>query len=360
MAKKILFIGLHRPMRSPSQRFRFEQYIDYLSANDFECKQAYLLNAHDDKIFYSQGHYLGKVLILIKSILILIREAFFSKYKVVYVQREAFMLGTAFFEKQFAKRSKLIFDFDDAIWIPAVSTNNQSLSFLKNASKTSQIITVADMVFAGNTYLADYAAQYNNNVKIIPTTLNTDYHKKTKTKAPNKPICIGWSGSFSTIPHFESAIPILLQLKQKYGDKIYFKVIGDAQFKNEDLNIKGVAWTLDSEIKELEEFDIGIMPLPDDQWTKGKCAFKGLSYMAMGIPTVMSAVGVNAEVVAEGENGFLIHKQEEWITKLSALIENKELREQIGAKGRQTVLERYSVEANKGLYLRYFKEVLNS
>ena len=355
MSAKVLFIGIHRPMRSPSQRFRFEQYIAHLNANGFDCKQAFLLNAKDDKVFYAKGNYLGKLWILLKSIYILTVEAFFKRYDVVYVQREAFMLGSVFFERQFAKRSKLIFDFDDAIWIPAVSANNQSLSFLKDFGKTAKIISFSDMVFAGNEYLADYARQYNQNVKIVPTTLDTDYHRPSNV--PKEKICIGWCGSFSTIPHFQYAEPILEAIYQKYGDKVYFKVIGDANYKNEKLNIQGVAWSLKEEVSGLSEFDIGIMPLPEDKWTKGKCGFKGLSFMSMAIPTIMSAVGVNKDIIQDGENGFLASSTEEWIEKLSLLVEKADLRKKIGAKGRETVLNQYSVLANQELYLRCFNEV---
>lgn len=345
-------------MRSPSQRFRFEQYVAYLEQHGFDCKHSYLLGEKEDKIFYQKGNYLGKIWVLIRSILILIKEAFFKKYDIVYVQREAFMLGTTFFERQFARKSKLIFDFDDAIWIPVISSNNKSLSFLKNADKTKDLIKISDMVLAGNQYLADYALQFNDNVKIVPTTLDTNNHKPTKSIGEKEKICIGWSGSFSTIPHLEYALPILEHLKSKYGDKIYFKVIGDANYQYPKLDIQGIGWTLEREIEELQEFDIGIMPLPDDKWTKGKCGFKGLSFMALGLPVVMSDVGVNSDIIDDGENGFLANTTEEWIEKLSLLIENKNLCTKMGLAGRQTVLADYSVLANRDKYVRYFKEVL--
>jgi glycosyltransferase involved in cell wall biosynthesis len=316
------------------------------------------LGKKQDKIFYQKGNYLGKIGVLIRSILILFREAFFRKYDIVYVQREAFMLGTTFFERQFARKSKLIFDFDDAIWIPVISTNNQSLSFLKNSSKTKELISLADMVFAGNAYLADYAKKYNEVVKIVPTTLDTTNHCPSPLKKQTNRICIGWSGSFSTIPHFEFALPILEKLKDKYGDRIYFKVIGDANYTYPRLDIQGIAWSLDTEIEALREFDIGIMPLPDDQWTKGKCGFKGLSFMSLGLPVILSDVGVNGDIIEDGTNGFLANTTEEWIEKLSLLVENEQLRQDLGAAGRKTILERYSVLANRDQYVRYFNEVL--
>lgn len=360
MKKKVLFISLHRPDRNPSQRFRFEQYLDYLEDNGFECTHTFLLNAKRDKIFYSKK-IIQKAFILIHSLIVLIKEVFFNKYDLVFVQREAFMLGTSFFERKFAKKSKMIFDFDDAIWQNQIGFNksrNRILYFLKNPAKTEQIIKASHMVFAGNEFLADYAAPYSDNIKIIPTTIDTDDYRLVEKQNRDK-VCVGWTGSFSTIIYIEELMGIFKKLKEKYGDKVYFKIIGDATFKNEELGIEGLPWKMDTELEDLSEIDIGLMPLPDDEWTKGKCALKGLQYMALGMPTIMSPVGVNSEVIQHGENGFLAGTDQEWIDTISQLIESYELRQRLGLAGRKTVVDKYSVEANKDLYVKYFNEVLN-
>jgi glycosyltransferase involved in cell wall biosynthesis len=239
-----------------------------------------------------------------------------------------------------------------------VSEGNKNWKWLKNPLKTGQIIGLANMVFAGNRYLADYALNFNKNVKIVPTTIDTDYHKKIHSPVTKEKVCIGWSGSTTTIKHFRMAENFLLKIKEKFGDKVYFKLIGSDTYTNPLLNLKGIKWNLSSEIADLSEIDIGIMPLPDDEWANGKCGFKGLQYMAMEIPAVMSPVGVNTEIITDGVNGFLAGDDNEWIEKLSLLIESASLRKKIGAEGRKTVQERYSVESLKYKYLEYFKEVL--
>lgn len=360
MKKEALFVCLHRPDRSPSQRFRFEQYINFLNSNGFNCRHVFLLNEKMDIVFYSDKKYLRKLFIVIKSIFILLNESFLKKHDVVFVQREAFMLGTTFFERQFAKRSKLIFDFDDSIWRQQtgdIKSNNKMFYFLKKPNKTVDIIKIANMVFAGNQYLADFAKEFNDNVKIIPTTIDTVEYKSEKAIEKDS-ICIGWSGSFSTIIHFEHIVDALMDIEAKYGDKIYFKVIGDGSFHHKELGIQGIPWRKDNEIEELSEIDIGVMPLPDDEWTKGKCALKGLQYMALGIPTIMSPVGVNVEVISNGVNGLLASTKQEWISALSELIDSSEKRKEIGRKGRDTVTEKYSVLSNQDLYLKYFNELL--
>lgn len=355
----VLFVCLHRPDRSPSQRFRFEQYLTFLEANGYEVRFSYLLNAKDDKLFYAPGHYFSKFLILWKSLWKRVRETFFSRpADIVFVQRECFMLGTSLFEKRFARRSQLIFDFDDSIWLQNVSEANKKLGFLKNAGKTKDIIKLADLVIAGNQYLADYASQFNQAVTIIPTTIDTGQYTAKLVADDDGPVVIGWSGSFTTIQHFEFALEPLRRIKAKYGDRVGFMVIGDGSYRNTELGITGQPWVAATELQDLQQIDIGIMPLPDDEWAKGKCGLKGLQYMAAGIPTIMSPVGVNSEIIKDGENGFLASTTDEWVEKLSQLVESVDLRRKLSVNGRRTVEEKYSIEANKLKYLDAFTNIL--
>lgn len=357
---KILFIAAHRPDRSPSQRYRFEQYFDFLRKNGYECELSFIINEVDDKLFYRPGNIIGKSAITLKSAFNRwkdVRRA--NNYDIVFVQREAFMTGSAFFEKQIAKaKAKFIFDFDDSIWLLDTSNANKKWEWLKSTKKTGEIIAVSDLVFAGNNYLAAYAKQFNTNVKIIPTTIDTIFFKRQSDYPDNEKICIGWSGSITTIKHFEQATSFLKKIKQKYGDNVFFKVMGDETYTNKELGIKGIPWSSETEVNTLEGFDIGIMPLPDDEWVKGKCGLKGLSYMALEVPTIMSSVGVNPEIITDGINGFLASTENEWFEKLSKLIDSFELRKQIGITGRKTVEQFYSVESQKNNYLNAFNELL--
>lgn len=355
---KILFIATHRPNRSPSQRFRFEQYLEFLKNENWDYNFSFLISEKSDTIFYQKGHFVKKLIIIINGFFIRLGNLFSaSKYDVIFIQREAFFTGTTFFEKRFSKsKAKVLYDFDDSIWLSNVSDANKNWNWLKNHNKTREIIAVADMIFAGNQYLASYAQQVNNNVIIIPTTIDTEEYQKEPFK--NEKICIGWSGSITTIQHFEYAIPFLKEIKKKYGEKIEIKVIGDQNYNNRALDIKGIAWNKKNEIKDLSSFDIGIMPLPNDEWSNGKCGLKGLQYMALEIPTIMSPVGVNTEIIQDGVNGFLANNPTEWIDKLSTLIESKELRDNIGLEGRKTVENKYSVIANRDKYLESFTQLI--
>jgi glycosyltransferase involved in cell wall biosynthesis len=317
------------------------------------------LDENDDLVFYSNGMYLYKAFILVRSVFKLLDEAILKKpSSIVFVQRECFMIGTSIFERLFSLRSKLVFDFDDSIWLPTISNANQRLSFLKNPGKVKKIISFSNQVVCGNRYLAAYAHTYNSNVTIIPSTIDT-LRYYVRNKEIQNTIIIGWSGSFTTVPHFEYLIPSLLKIQSKYGDRVAFLVIGVEEYACQKLSIRSIPWNVNTEVEDLHQMDIGIMPLPNDEWTRGKCGMKGLQYMAAGIPTIMSPIGVNKEIIQDGENGFLASTEAEWVDKLSLLIESNDLRQKFSRNGRKTVEEKYSVKANAPLYLELFKKALS-
>ena len=241
--KNVLIVCLYPKDKVSGQRFRFEQYLDYLTQNGFKITFSNLLSERDYSFYYKKGYYLQKAILVLKGIIkryIEIQSA--SQYDLVLIHREGFLLGNPYFERQFARKAKVIFDFDDATWITSiVSENNKWAGFLKSPNKTRNVIEVSKMVFAGNQYLAGYASQYNNNVKIVPTTIDTDKYKPAYNSKKDK-ICIGWSGSFSTIEHFMTCIEALQLIKHKYGAKVYFKVIGSEDYQNPELGIRGLPW----------------------------------------------------------------------------------------------------------------------
>ncbi len=352
----VLIMVAHRPRRSPSQRYRFEQYLPHLENKGFIFTWSYLLNENDDIIFYSKGNLIKKLLILCKAFIRRLKDVrCFSEYDIIFIQREAFFLGTSYFERKAAKSGKkVIFDFDDAIWLPDTSPGNKKWEWLKRPLKFYEIAGCATKVIAGSQYLAGEALKANKNVVVIPTTINTEIHKPLSNQKSSK-ITIGWSGSLSTTKHFEELLPVLKKIKKQFPE-VQIKVVGDASYKNDLLGIEGLAWTEDSEVKELNSFDIGVMPIPHNEWSKGKCGLKALAYMACEIPVVASAVGVNTEIIKHEENGLLANTEEEWFSCLERLMLDADLRKKIGKAGRKTVEERYSVTANFEKYLQVFEQ----
>ncbi|MGZ3884448.1 MAG: glycosyltransferase family 4 protein [Bacteroidia bacterium] len=356
----MLVISAHRLNRSPSQRYRYEQYISFLQQQGFEFTFSPLLSEKADTVFYSKGHVISKAFILLRSVLSRMKDSrHYNDFDIIFIQREALFIGSNFFErKAFHSRAKVIFDFDDSIWLMDTSPGNKKWEWLKNPGKTASNIQHAHAVIAGNAYLKNYAERFSKNVMLIPTTVDCAVHVPKPELRNKETVVIGWSGSISTIKHFEEIVPVLKKLKENYGDRISVKVLGDAAYENSALGIKGKAWGAATEVDDLNTFDIGIMPLPDDEWARGKCGLKGLTFMACGVPVVMSPVGVNTEIVRHNENGFLAAGEDQWIRYLSQLIEAPELRKRLGEAGRQTVVKTYSTEANKEKYLDVFRSLL--
>lgn len=353
---RVLILCAHRPKRSPSQRYRFEQYLVFLEKHGFHFTYSYLLDEKDDALFYAQGGGVAKVFILAKTLFIRLKDMFrFKKFDIVFIQREALFFGSSFFEKRaFHSGAKVIFDFDDSIWLADTSPGNQKWEWLKKPEKFYTNCRNAHVVIAGNSYLAEKAKSNNLNTIILPTTIDTDMHIPMHELRHTDIVSIGWSGSVSTIKHFELLVPVLKRIKALYGNRVKIKLIGDKNYTHPDLPVDAIGWTEKNEVTELNSFDIGIMPLNDDAWAHGKCGLKGLSYMACEVPCIMSAVGVNKEIIQHQVNGLLAHNEEEWFSCLKMLIENMDMRLNLGKKGRETVHTSYSVASQKNNYLKVF------
>ena len=270
----------------------------------------------------------------------------------VYVYREITPFGPPVFEWILAKvfKAKLIFDFDDAIWIS--DEKNPLKLWLRNASKTNRILSLSYKVTVGNQYLANYARKFNSNVIVIPTTIDTEgLHNSIKEQHTSK-LVIGWTGSHSTLKYLNEFAEVVAILEKKY--EFDFVVICNENPNYSLKSFRFIPWRKESEIQDLLSINIGVMPLSNDEWTKGKCGFKALQYMSLGIPTVVSPVGANNDIVQEGENGFFASSTEEWIDKISQLMDSENLRKSIGRSGIETVEQAYSVSANKKKYLNLF------
>jgi glycosyltransferase involved in cell wall biosynthesis len=356
--KRVLIVCAHRPDRSPSQRYRFEQYIPFLESHGFQFTWSPLLTEEEDRLFYAPGHAFRKAVLLGRTLIRRVRDCSrFRHFDIVFIQREASFLGTAFAERRaYRSGAKVIFDFDDSIWLADTSPANKKWEWIKRPSKFFDNVANAHLVIAGNAYLAEQAKKKNRNVIVIPTTVDTALHVPIPGLRENDVVTIGWSGSISTVKHFETLLPVLRKIHEKYGEKVRFRLLGAAGYSTEQIPLASVAWSAATEVRELNRFDIGVMPLPVDSWSEGKCGLKALTYMACGIPAVVSPVGVNTEIVREG-SGFVAATPDEWFAILCRLIEDRELRKVTGLKGRGRVEKDYSVSAWKERYLQAFGSV---
>lgn len=356
----VLFIASHRPGRSPSQRYRFEQFAPYWEKHGVSVRYAWIIDEADDKVFYSPGRLLDKARIFRKSLRLRREHVKLARsYDLVFVQREALMTGSTRFERALADTGRpLIYDFDDAIWRMDVSEGNRRLRWLKDPAKTPRIIGMATHVIAGNAFLAEYARQHNARVEVIPTVIDTDRYVPVATvpRADGK-VVIGWTGSLTSTPHLMTAAPMLQRLQEELRGRIVFRFISDRPVRIPGLEIEQVAWNAAGEPEDLAPIDIGIMPLPDTEWSRGKCGFKGLQYMGMAKAVVMARVGVNTTIVDDGVNGFLAGTEEEWMDRLRRLVADAELRRRMGDAARHTVEQGFSTVAWRDRYLELFNEL---
>jgi glycosyltransferase involved in cell wall biosynthesis len=328
---------------SPGQRFRIEQWEPMLRDLGVEITYAPFETEELRDVLYQPGHMAKKVKTVLGNMSRRSKElSRVNEYDLVYVFREAAILGPPWFERKVANAGvPMIFDFDDAVFIAYRSPSNGYLSYLKFPQKTAEICRLASHVMAGNQYLADYAGKYNSHVTIVPTTIDIEKYQ-IEDRPSSDVITIGWSGSYSTAQHLDTVREALIQLAKE--ERFRLRVIGAPDYKLDGVDVDAIKWKSDTEVEDLRKIDIGIMPLPDDAWSKGKCGLKALQYMALGVPTICSPVGVNSTIIQDGENGFIADSQSEWIEKLKRLIHSEDLRRKLGDAGRATVERKYSPE----------------
>ncbi|MGB0840552.1 MAG: glycosyltransferase family 4 protein [Chitinophagales bacterium] len=355
-SKKVAILSQYPGDISPGQRFRYQQYLSFLAKQGIICHEYPFLDMSTTSILYKKGHTLHKILGVlwgfIRRTMLLFRLV---RYDCVFIYREASPIGPPFFEWFIAKilGKKIILDFDDAIWMNKTVSQNPLVAWLRNHQKVAKICKWAWKVTCSNAFLANFAQQLNQQVIQIPTTIDTEnYHFPVKQHRQKEHTIIGWTGTITTMIYLDALFPILEKVAEKYPIK--FLIISNQAPKIARPFIEFQQWKAATEIADLRQFDIGIMPLSNTEWEKGKGGFKALQYMALGIPPVVSPVGVNKDIVQDNLNGFHATTPEEWIDKLSRLIESVDLRKKIGASGRKTVVEHYSVLSQQDRYLALF------
>jgi glycosyltransferase involved in cell wall biosynthesis len=256
-----------------------------------------------------------------------------GRYDLYVFEHQAFPYIPTFLER-IAKRlnPNMLLEFDDAIF----------LSFL-HGSKIPKLIKMSKHIIVGNHFLKDYVIQFNPNVSVIPTVVDIERYKLKEDYRTQGLVNIGWVGLAYNLPYLKQLEETFQKLKSEVGDFL-FTVICSKGLEMDGVKTDFKPWNYDDEAKNIGTFDIGIMPLADDEWAKGKCGLKVLQYMACGVPVVASPVGVNREIIRDGENGFLAAKEDEWVDKLTLLLTDETLRRSLGQKGRKTVEDHYSLK----------------
>lgn len=358
MKKKILFVCPYPENVAPSQRLKFEQYYPYFREAGYEVRTSSFINKEFWKIIYKPGNfalkfwysftgYLERLFLLLQL----------RRYDIVYVHLWVTPFGPPIFEWLFRRMSrKMVYDIDDLVYLGNVKSKAHPLvSLIKGRKKPVFLMKVSDHVITCTPYLDSFVRKYNSKTTDISSTINTDlYRPKLNYDAASKPI-IGWSGSHSTAKYLHLLDDVFKEVAQTHSFQLL--VMGDPDFALEGVEVKAIAWKESYEVATISSFDIGVYPLPDEEWVLGKSGLKALQYMAAGIPTVATGIGTIYRIIQNGENGFLVNTKEEWKQALILLLDDVSLRRSIGQKAAVTVEEKYSVHANVPVYLKVLESL---
>jgi glycosyltransferase involved in cell wall biosynthesis len=312
-------------------------------------------------VLYQPGHYATKVGEMLRAYVDRLKLlGDLKRFDAVFVYREAALLGPAFLEKMVARRGvPIIYQLDDPLFVPYTSPSNGYLSYLKFFGKISEICRLAKVVMVNSTPIREYVTQYNQNIWQVPSVVDTrQYVYRPETlEQQTEEVCIGWSGSPTTIANIRVIAGALRKLAERTKHRVH--LIGGTDFDLPGVNYTAQNWSAQTEVEDLRKMQVGMVPLPVNEWNKRKFYMKTAQYMALGIPTVATPLGSNPEVVQHGVTGFLADSDEEWVEYLSLLINDHDLRRRMSREAALTAQEKYSLEGNTGKIIEAFRAAMN-
>jgi glycosyltransferase involved in cell wall biosynthesis len=313
---KVLF--LIQGWEVAASRYRVLQYLPYLEKRGVETEVDTYPRGNSEYV-----QFLKKV----------------ADYDVLFLQRKRF--NPPFLQFLRLRAKGIVYDFDDAVMYRN-STAPSPYSRTRQ-KRFARIIKAADYVIAGNYFLRDQAAKFSERVIVIPSAIDRERYSVKDYQDKKDKVTIGWIGDHGSIHYLQRMRPIFEKLGRRYSG-LELKIICNTFFNCTNIEVVKKPWSQKEEVVDLQSLDIGVMPLLDDPWSWGKCGLKILQYYGVGIPVVCTPVGINRDVVQNGLNGFWAMTNEEWIEKLSALIEDPSLRQKMGLQGRELVRKSYSIQ----------------
>ena len=343
------------PGRAPGQRFRFEEWLHLLPEGAVDARILPLFGPRAFARLYEPGGAARKAAQTASALARRLIQAHVSKRAdVVFVYRGAFVLGPPVLDTLLERRVPVVFDFDDAIFLGATSEANAIAARLKQPEGVRRIVAGAAATTVGNEFLAAYARRHSSRVHVIPTTLDVEAYRP-QLRPSHDLVRVGWSGSPTTSAHLGSIEGALRRMLKDLPVELV--VMGDPHFRLPGApRVVVKPWSAATEIAEVGAFDIGLMPLPNDDWSRGKCGFKALLSMSLGVPPVVSPVGVNTEIVDDGANGLIAGDEDAWVSAVGRLVADPDLRCRLGAAARETVVQRYSGQQWAPRFLEVLRE----
>ena len=334
------------PETGASTRFRVLQWRQLLAADGCELSLDAFFTSDGERTLHAPGRRLAKAAFLAAGTARRLRSLWTAPAAadLLFIHREAFPLGQRWplaLLRRF--RGPIIYDYDDAMFLPQ-RQGRGLLARLEDVNAPQQLMRLSDVVLAGNEYLAEYARRYARRVVVLPTCVDTRVFAPRPGRLPAGPPVLGWIGSHSTAKYLRGLQRALEAVARRVPFRLY--VVG----ASEPVTVDGAEviqrpWRLEREVEDFASCDVGLYPLWDDAWARGKCGFKAIEFMACGVPVVASAVGANREIIHDGADGFLVADEAAWVERLTALLSDRHLRERFGQLGREAIDARYSVQA---------------
>ncbi len=318
MRKKALFLTVNPP--KPSTKQRILDSLDYLAEKGFDCTVMPVPNGLPGRL----GMF-----------------ARLGRYDVVCVQKK--LMSPIEIRLMRLMNPRLVYDLDDSVMFHEVERGEPLTG--KYFKRFVTMAGCARAVMAGNSFLYEFARHNNPNVRIVPTPVDVSRYTPRERAEADGTVVAGWIGTRGNLRYLEPLAPVFRRLSERYPNFALMVICSDFP-EMEGVKIIKRKWSDESEVADLRDMDIGVMPLADNIWTRGKCGFKILQYFAVGIPAVASPVGVNREIIGHGTDGFLADTEDEWFTCMARLIEDTQLRKEMGKRGREKVIGKYSRQAH--------------
>jgi glycosyltransferase involved in cell wall biosynthesis len=346
---------------APGQRSSIELWESVLAPVGINIHYAPFETPRLHEVLYRPGFYATKVSEMVRAYIERIKLlGDLKRFDAVFVYREAALLGPAFLEKRIARRGvPIIYQLDDPLFVPYTSPSNGYLSYLKFFGKISEICRLAKVVMVNSTQIREFVAQYNQNIWQVPSVVDTSRYVFRPDLIENEPteVCIGWSGSPTTMGNIRVIAGALRKLAERVEHRVH--LIGGIDFDLPGVRYTAQKWSAETEVEDLRKMQVGMVPLPVNEWNKRKFYMKTAQYMALGIPTVATPLGSNPEVVQHGVTGFLADTEAEWIVSLSQLITDHDLRRRMAHAAADAAGEKYSLQGNTGKIIEAFQAAMN-
>jgi glycosyltransferase involved in cell wall biosynthesis len=347
------------------QRLKYEQYFSDWRAAGYEIDVSPFMDMAMWNVVYTSGNHAAKALGTLRGHMRRLRDLFrVGRYDLVYVFMWVTPFGTSLLERLVRRLSaRLVFDVEDNVILDGGKSDKQEVvnpiaRLLKGPGKALYLIRTADHVITSSPFLNDTCLAINEKkaCTYITSSVDTDRFQPATPYSNESAVTIGWTGTFSSKVYLDLLRDVFRRLAERVDFRL--KVIGNFDYELPGVKLDVVRWTAEREVEDLQTFDIGVYPLPVDDWVLGKSGLKAIQYMAFALPTVATRVGTTPRIIRDGENGLLVESEQEWIDALERLVRDPELRRRLGQAARADAEALYSTKAVAAEYRRVLASVM--